>query len=35
MSLTAYGTGSEETAPDPIDNNDFWPTIDPADFRAA
>lgn len=34
-SLITYGTGSEEAAPVPITNSDFWPNINPADFRSA
>ena len=32
MSLVAYGNGTA-TAADPIENNGFWPAIDPAAFR--
>jgi hypothetical protein len=34
MSLIAAGYGNEPTPPDEIQNNGFWPGIDPADFRA-
>lgn len=32
MSLVAYGNNAT-TAADPIDNNGFWPSVDPAKFR--
>ncbi|MFA5495181.1 MAG: head completion/stabilization protein [Porticoccaceae bacterium] len=33
MSLIAYGTAPTQDAPEAIDNNGFWPAVDPADFR--
>ena len=33
MSLIAAGYGSEAEPPAKIQNNGFWPAIDPADFR--
>lgn len=35
MSLIAAGTGTAPADPPSIDNNGFWPAIDPADFREA
>ncbi|GEN25387.1 phage head completion/stabilization protein [Halomonas cupida] len=35
MSLIAAGYNSEPTPATPLDNNGFWPQIEPADFRKA
>lgn len=35
MSLMSYTTGAEEAVEEPIVNSDFWPNIDPPDFRKA
>lgn len=35
MSLIAAGYNPEPEAPEPIENNGFWPAVDPAHFRAA
>lgn len=35
MSLIAAGYNTEPEAPEKIENNGFWPDIDPADFRKA
>lgn len=35
MSLMSYTTGGEEAVAEPIKNSDFWPNIDPSDFRTA
>jgi hypothetical protein len=32
-SLISYGVATEESEPQAISNNGFWPDVDPADFR--
>lgn len=33
MSLIDYGIGKTEETPDAVENNGFWPDLDPAEFR--
>lgn len=33
MSLIDYGIGKTEVSPEPIENNGFWPDLDPDNFR--
>ncbi|MAY71439.1 MAG: head completion/stabilization protein, partial [Halomonas sp.] len=35
MSLIAYNVPTSETPAESIENNGFWPSIDPQDYRAA
>ncbi|MBY6206879.1 MULTISPECIES: head completion/stabilization protein [Halomonas] len=35
MSLIAAGYNTEPEPPAPLENNGFWPPVDPADFRQA